>query len=275
MRLRTLQHTQEAAGHEENSAVGRGVMVPEACVSMAVGGPVAAIDSARLVEDLLAPQRKIDSPEFKAWFGSSVVVEEGGEPRVVYHGTNQPFSIFDDSRLGENTSAASSIAFFFSECHEEATEYACLASRTQVADAVNHEMLVEDLLRRIKEAEGRRDWDSAERLYLEMESADLGAVNADPSGMNIMPVYLKAERVRVLDMGDSFDGHVVAREILAAKAAGFDGVKLENVWDPVGLGSRGENGRSTTQWVVFDSRQIKSAIGNVGSFNSADPDITR
>lgn len=47
------------------------------------------------------PQRQVDSPEFKRWFGQSVVTKSGkvgGEPLVVYHGTTQEFDAFDPDK---------------------------------------------------------------------------------------------------------------------------------------------------------------------------------
>jgi len=211
------------------------------------------------------------SPEFRRWFGDSKVVDSEGRPLVVYHGTNQVFRAFDASRLGENTHAASSIVFFFSECPSEAGEYADLASRVQVCDAPAHEVRVAQLAARVRRAEQKGDWDTAERLYLELEALDLGAINAEPAGMNVIPVYLRAEEVLALDMGGSFDGHVVADAIQTAKQGGYDALKLLNVWDPVG--HREESSPATTQWAVFSPNQIKSALSNTGAFDPADPDI--
>jgi len=54
---------------------------------------------------------QVRTPAFKAWFGdwendpqnASKVVDENGEPRVVYHGTpNEVFDVFDVERVGEN-----------------------------------------------------------------------------------------------------------------------------------------------------------------------------
>jgi hypothetical protein len=59
-----------------------------------------------------APQ----SEAFRRWFGDSKVVDENGEPMIVYHGTQGDFSVFDASRLGETTSARSAKnGFFFSQ----------------------------------------------------------------------------------------------------------------------------------------------------------------
>lgn len=42
--------------------------------------------------DQAGSQPKTDTPEFKAWFGDSKVVDANGEPLVVYHGTNDKFT---------------------------------------------------------------------------------------------------------------------------------------------------------------------------------------
>ena len=41
-----------------------------------------------------------DTPAFKSWFGDSKVVDENGEPMVVYHGTNADFDAFEPSTDG-------------------------------------------------------------------------------------------------------------------------------------------------------------------------------
>jgi hypothetical protein len=38
------------------------------------------------------------SPEFKAWFGDSKVVDAQGHPRVVYHSTDKSFTVFDSAK---------------------------------------------------------------------------------------------------------------------------------------------------------------------------------
>ncbi len=40
----------------------------------------------------------INSPEFKKWFGNSKVVDENGQPLIVYHGTDANFTAFDMSK---------------------------------------------------------------------------------------------------------------------------------------------------------------------------------
>jgi hypothetical protein len=46
-------------------------------------------------------EKGTDSPYFKKWFGKSKVVDDNGEPLVVYHGTKGRFNEFERSRGGE------------------------------------------------------------------------------------------------------------------------------------------------------------------------------
>jgi hypothetical protein len=60
----------------------------------------------------LTPQqyKLVRTPEFKSWFGdwendpenSSKIVDENGEPKMVYHGTNEKFTIFSLEKVGSN-----------------------------------------------------------------------------------------------------------------------------------------------------------------------------
>ena len=52
---------------------------------------------------------------FKEWFGNSKIVDENGDPRVVYHGVSQEGRIdfFDRAKLGEHTRARSAEKGFF------------------------------------------------------------------------------------------------------------------------------------------------------------------
>lgn len=53
----------------------------------------------------------INTPEFKAWFGDSKVVDEQGRPLVVYHGTNAEFDTFDRSKA--SSAYGSKYGFYF------------------------------------------------------------------------------------------------------------------------------------------------------------------
>lgn len=48
-------------------------------------------------------EKGTDSKYFKKWFGDSKVVDESGNPLVVYHGTNADFDSFDKKKIGSAT----------------------------------------------------------------------------------------------------------------------------------------------------------------------------
>lgn len=75
--------------------------------------------------------RLVRTPAFKKWFGdwenspetSSKVIDENGEPLVVYHGTRNNFSVFDIKKGGESNSLAS-VGFWFSPLKSFAQNFA-------------------------------------------------------------------------------------------------------------------------------------------------------
>lgn len=57
------------------------------------------------------------NPNFEKWFSGSFVVDEAGEPRIVYHGTRSDFSRFEVANSTNN-------AIFFAETAKHAGHYA-------------------------------------------------------------------------------------------------------------------------------------------------------
>jgi hypothetical protein len=84
-----------------------------------------------------------------------------------------------------------------------------------------------------------------------------GAYAASNDGGNIMPVYLKMERPLIVPSADY--GRV------SIDQEKYDGVIVEEA-------TRGQRG-PVLEYVVFGSEQIKSAIGNRGTFDPENPDI--
>ena len=67
-------------------------------------------------------EKGTDSKYFKKWFGNSKVVDENGEPLVVYHGTENNFKIFKN--LGQSRQIGANVGFFFTDSENMAKEYA-------------------------------------------------------------------------------------------------------------------------------------------------------
>ena len=79
-------------------------------------------------------QKLVRTPEFKAWFGdwendpqnASKIVDENGEPQIVYHGTDKEFSVFDtDESVGSSSGNYGHYGYgsYFSFDKNESTYY--------------------------------------------------------------------------------------------------------------------------------------------------------
>lgn len=67
----------------------------------------------------------VNSEAFKRWFGDSKVVDESGQPLVVYHGTHNEFAIFDKGKLKSNSGRnALGDGFYFTSDEKRAGRYA-------------------------------------------------------------------------------------------------------------------------------------------------------
>jgi hypothetical protein len=90
---------------------------------------------------------------------------------------------------------------------------------------------------------------------------------ANTSGANVIPAYLSIQNPLEITvdkwrtMSNSSRGYVTVRKLLEkARSNGHDGFVVK--------------GRTVTWWIAFNSQQIKSAIGNRGTFDPDNPDIT-
>lgn len=200
---------------------------------------------------------------------SKFVLDESDRPLRVYHGTNQNIQSFSNERLGANSKTRSALAHFFTEDPREAGEYAAMSGRHQFAEAPEFEKKSVKLQKDIERAEARGQWDLAEKLYAQLEQ--LEATHSE-GGENIMPIHLLASKVKTHDMKHTADLDLMAKLIKQAKAEKMHALKLENVYDPV---QERPEAFSTNQWVMFDPKRIKSAIGNRGTYDPNDPDITK
>lgn len=180
--------------------------------------------------------RQTEQPAFKNWFGQSQLVDDGGAPLILYHGTNNDFTQFDTSAV--NSRFPFSFGFHFTNSQNEASIYA--DSVTNAAEGFN----------------------PASRF-----------AKPPMEGGTVMPVYLRAENPLIINtdmMTASIEADVNREQILArleeALSAGapYDSVIIKR--------ERGDE-YDVINVIVFDPTQIKSAIGNVGSFDRDSADI--
>lgn len=116
------------AGRNKNEVIElikkSGLEVPDEILNFAKGGTITQLLAPNGKPTNLTPQQYqlVRTPAFKAWFGdwendpanASKIIDENGEPLVVYHGTpDGRFTIFDETTFGKRTNNINSIAFFF------------------------------------------------------------------------------------------------------------------------------------------------------------------
>ena len=215
-------------------------------------------------EKLLAPNGKpsnlnamqhaqVRTPEFKKWFGdwendpenASKVVDENGEPLVVYHGTKGDFSVFNKGDIGYH-----------------------FGTRQQAEKILDRKKNIEGVAKIIP-------------VYLKTyNSVRLPDIGFD--GPRAIISELKAAGVISLENAKNINAEVsIAYIDLGTKEAmqdalkqelqklGIDGIIYQNLGEP----HRDKNGALHDSYIVFNSSQVKSATDNTGAFSAENPDI--
>lgn len=190
--------------------------------------------SAELAEAFSRNVAQTETKAFRDWFGDSKVVDGQGKPLVVYHGSPDARFINDDG-----TFKSEKARYGFGR--DEGAYW--FAADRSVAKSY---------------ADPRRAFD--------YQAAEPGIIEAFVKLENPLIIDGGGRNWREAQRGKTSD---VIRE---ARDGGFDGVIIKNVKDNYQSGVvKGD--RPTDTYVVFQSTQIKSAIGNRGTFDPTNPDI--
>lgn len=178
-----------------------------------------------------------ETPEFKAWFGDSKVVDENGGPMVVYHGTADNISEFDPYQAGKNFDGFNDKGVFFTNNPYDASLYAKNADKVK---SDNYEYGYPNVL----------------PVYLSFKNPLILKEDTDGRGVHWITDTKYKEEIEDALYGDKYDGVIaIATDI-----------HLRD--DMPGL-----NGGNETIFVAKSTEQIKSSVGNSGSFDPNNPDI--
>jgi hypothetical protein len=211
-----------------------------------------------------AGQRRTDTPQFRDYFGESKVVDEQGQPRVVYHGTNKLFDIFKVDPLawfGDAFLASQFVAGGRMRYTDKArkgsmvypvylsiqrplmlrrgdrglsmapTDMVSLAEVLKIAGLPNDEAALRAIAQR----------------QLDTKEAGVSKEIADPVG------YLAAKYLEDARLYNILDNKSL---IETFKNAGYDGIGIS------------EDGSDT--WAVFSPEQVKS-VNNRGTWDKTSP----
>lgn len=243
---------------------------------------------------------QVRTKSFKDWFGdwindpanASKVVDENGEPLVVYHGSNNIFDTFDKTKQGIHTGANSSKLGFFFASNENAAAYYVDEINSPIS-AINIDdylknnntlvayskflgVSINEAFEKINEVNDfTNNQENNYQLFILSETLqDIIEENEKIKNINkeiektldehIIGVFLNIRNGNVSNnhnrnlIVDSFTDFI---EI--SKNSGKDGVIFTNTKDPI----------DTDVYVVFEPNQIKSATDNAGTFSKEDNNI--
>jgi hypothetical protein len=223
---------------------------------------------------IAANYEQVDSPNFKKWFGDSKVVDDKGNPLVVFHGTagdfyefNKGIAFFTPSRAAAADYMERSI---FSQHDVELPQDVNSVDELgrvgiqQIADEEGIDLTKGkivptflsikkplDLTRLGPNFDPKYDWDELHKLGIVEEK--WGSLDEDAK----MEVQDEFGDKAIWNFLDS-EGHDKIQKL------GYDGV----IFDDVDMA-----GKTHTSYAVFEPTQIKSATDNVGAFDATNPDI--
>lgn len=209
-----------------------------------------------------------ETKEFKAWFGDSKVVDKNGKPLVVYHGAPRGFSgdSFDESRIGDQNDRTFNPQFgegFYFSTAKTASEYA--GDKGQVVPAylkienplLNDEKVSEGQVKSVRDLLSKSEQKDFDRSF------NIPAYGSEEKGYGKDLYRSLQNSYKGGELEGKSEGTAADRFATGIlKKAGFDGV------------IQGKLGTDDAEIVVFHPTQIKSAIGNKGTWSRTDPNIT-
>ncbi|MGH6792059.1 MAG: LPD38 domain-containing protein [Methyloceanibacter sp.] len=204
-----------------------------------------------------------DTTAFKRWFGESVVVDESGNPLILYHGSNRRFSEFKPKpgmrRIDGQPAEVTSSAFFFTPDRDTARMFA--RDRVKIDQRLRGKqggragtraffLSIQNPLDFIISPEVSKQIDDEGRYFVR-------DAEPNPYATEIVADIIGFQPETWQQVQEAMDDPKVVQEL---KDQDFDGVHLFEY-----------NGSEA--WGAFEPTQIKSATSNLGAFNPEDPNI--
>jgi len=200
-------------------------------------------------------KRQTETPEFKRFFKDSKVVDVNGEPLVVYHGTNadqsgEAFTYFDTYASNYGLMG---MGGYFTADPSVASSYSNKGRGSSPS--------VYPVFLSIKNP---LDMDSLADASAWKEQFD--GIDAYHNGGTTNESWYRAAEEMIIDQQvPDYEGAEMMQEGL--RSMGFDGITH------MGGGRVKSDGVKHRVFIAFDPEQIKSATGNVGTFDVTNPDI--
>ena len=239
-----------------------------------------------------------DTPAFKRFFGDSKIVNPDGTPKVMYHGTARDITTFKPKQAGAifltdnpnfaNTFVDLSEDYMIKEIYNKMTD----EQRAEMYDKSLEQSrghIREKEYQRLKneDSKGTLLFDGLPRAILVDYQKNL--LRSMPSMGNIIPAFVRSEYpfdyenpTHVKDVVN----HITDSSPSYARMGNFYKGKIEEGdWEVIekkevqrAIKAMGHDGFYVKEdgfknLGVYDSSQIKSATGNIGTYDRANPDI--
>ena len=195
---------------------------------------------------------QVRTPNFKRWFGdwendpdeSSKVVDENGEPLVVYHGSSKWFTVFNDGKTNKSNVNTPDGTIFANDNKSIASSFENYYGR-KVKDVI---------LDKDSPLHKRYDWG----VYRE------GGVYS---------LFMNLRNPKVVDYNGrqwNADGMNINDEVAKAMQEGYDGFVAQNIID---VGFSDIIPPASNDYIAFNNTAVKSATDNTGAFDPHNPSI--
>ena len=185
-------------------------------------------------------KRQTNTPEFKRWFSNSKVVNEDGSPKVMYHGTNKDFNEFVIAEKANRTGMPD--GFYFTSDQEDASRYA----KGEGANVLPVYLSIKNPY----------NLGGKNKISKEMVMQFRDELRADNPSLPFSWIQEKVEIFKEKTAAGRFPFPSISFPTAAMQrvfeAGGYDGLI-----------------DGSKVFVAFNSNQVKSAIGNRGTFGES------
>jgi hypothetical protein len=260
--------------------------------------PPSVAKAAPAEEGEKASLRAPDTPQFKAFFGQSKIVNADGSPKLMYHGTARDITEFRPKQAGAifvtdnpkfaETFASMSAEWMAKHAYQFVTAEQFKEGKARAAEQIKKDYKADPKLRD-KIIDGL---DNEESLYRSDALEILGKQFKDmlPSGPNIMPVYIRAENpfdyenkdhinaIKEVEALLRYTPDSISDKLGAVERGSWEAIESKSIQDVIkSLGFDGFYTKEVGQknLAVYSPNQIKSATGNEGTFDFRSPDIRK
>ena len=206
---------------------------------------------------------QVRTPSFKEWFGdweadpanASKILDENGEPLVLYHGSSKWFTAFNEG--GQHQSGAPDGSIFMSDNREIANSFVA-GNWYGLSDGMQSRQSPDVVLDPNSPLHRRYRW------------------GVDREG-GIYPLFANMRNPLVVDFnGETWQngpgGKDINQIVRDAQGQGKDGVIAKDIRD-VGAVDANVEVPASTVFVTFKPNQVKSATENIGTFDGRNNDI--